>query len=258
MIDLMFSANLLLFIQMLTDPEKLIDSPETIEKIEKASIRLVTQALLDFKDDAAAIFSQAAAYAKRPGEVRTVAEDITREALDRIGTAAIPARLLFPVDYKRARYVFNSSYAVRQALFVDSKAEKTANSIRLQISQTSMMVKQIRQGHSIEVQGELPTVVHTNQGKCLSTTIFVKYIYDTPSRDELRLKTILVVGLPNGMLQSFYNPTTEDGIWIVGPNAPSRGEEFRTRISIPRLKSKRIWRVQEIPIIGDSKFIWQE
>jgi len=243
---------------MLTNPEDLADTPEIIERIEKASMRLVAQALLDFSQDATEIFAQAATFAKRPDEVRTVAEDITREALDRVGTSTIQARLPFPVDYKRARYVFNSSYAVRQALFVDSKAEKTGASIRLQTSQTSLTIRQIRQAQEIEVKGFLPAVVNTNQGKCLSTTIFVKYVYCQPDASTLNLDRIIVAGLPNGMLQNKYNPTANDGIWNVGPNAPSRGEGFRTRISISKLRQKMAWRVQQISFAEKRLFEWSE
>jgi hypothetical protein len=242
---------------MLTDPDELASQPDTVEKIEKASIRLVTQALLDFRTDAEEIFSQAATFAKKSDEIRTVAEDITREALDRVGTSTIQARLPFPVDYKRARYVFNASYAVRQALFIDSKAEKSGSSIRLQTSQTSLVIKQVCRGQAVEVPGALPSVVNTNQGKCLSTTVFVKYIYSQPSADTLRLDKMLVVGLPNGMLQNTYNPSTADGIWNVGPNAPTLGEEFRTRISINKLRQKKAWRVQEIPRT-ETSFSWSE
>ena len=50
----------------------------------------------------------------------------------------IPVRLFGKIDYKRATYLFQPEYAVRQALFVDSKAEKI-DGVRTAITQTSML-----------------------------------------------------------------------------------------------------------------------
>ena len=41
-----------------------------------------------------------------------------------MGVAKIDQRLFGKTDYKRARYLFHPDYAIRQALFIDSKAEK--------------------------------------------------------------------------------------------------------------------------------------
>jgi len=70
-------------------------------------------------------------------------------------------------------------------------------------------------------------------------------------------RRIIVAALPNGILQDHYNPTPKDGIWIVGPDAPTLGEEFRTRLSFAKLKVKKSWRVQEIPL-PPAKMIWKE
>lgn len=65
--------------------------------------------------------------------VADVGEDITREALDRMGMARIDQRLFGKMDYKRACYLFHPDYAVKQALFVDSKAEKEEFRVRLDL-----------------------------------------------------------------------------------------------------------------------------
>jgi hypothetical protein len=58
-------------------------------------------------------------------------------------------------------------------------------------------------------------------------------------------------------LTNCYNPSPDDSIWLAGRNAPQRGEKFRVRISLPRLKDKARWRVQEIRV-EDSVFTWEQ
>lgn len=57
--------------------------------------------------------------------------------------ARIDQRLFGKMDYKRACYLFHPNYAIKQALFVDSKAEKIEgrNTATLQTSQLSMVVR---------------------------------------------------------------------------------------------------------------------
>jgi hypothetical protein len=234
------------------DPDSLSTDPERLESIEKGSMRLVTQALYDFRDAAEEIFRRETDLAQ------DIAEDVTREALDRMGMSRIDARLYGKMDYKRARYVFNRDYAIRQALFVDSKAEKVAGqtTATLQTSQTSMIINQIRSGQEVNIPGKLPKTIETEKGKCLTTSIFVKYNYDIEN-NENKLASITVAALPNGFLQERYNPNPRDTIWKAGRNAPSLGEEFRVRLAFDRLKRKTKWRVQIIPM-GPEPFIWDD
>lgn len=171
------------------------------------------------------------------------------EALDRVGVSKIDARLFGKIDYKRARYVLHPEYAIRQALFVDSKAEKTSGqaTATLQTAQTSIRIRHIRTGQPVDVPGKLPPVLQTEKGKCLTTTIFVKYNYEARAQEN-RLITITVTGLPNRMLQDCYNPDPKDTIWRAGRNAPTRGERFRVRLVFAWLKGKANWRVQTIPM----------
>lgn len=228
---------------MFLTPEQLQESPDIVESVEKATLRMVTQALFLYRLTAAEIFLR---ETDLPSDI---AEDITREALDALGMSRIGVRLFGKVDYKRARYHFNTEYAVQQALFVDSKAEdySARSTITIQLSQTSMQVRQYRGGKVVQEQGELPTFILTDAGTLLSTTVFVKYNY-IESEGRYELVSISVVALPNGLLQERYNPSAEDTIWLAGRNAPQRGEKFRVRISLPRLKRKARWRVQEIRI----------
>jgi len=234
------------------DPETLSTDLERLEGIEKGSMRLVAQALYDFRETAAEIFR------REPDLAQDIAEDITREALDRIEMSRLDTRLYGKMDYKRARYVFNRDYAVLQALFVDSKAEKIAgqNTATLQTSQISMIINQIRRGLEVNIPGKLPKIIETDKGKCLTTTIFVKYNYDT-NNNENRLITIKIAALPNGFLQERYNPNINDTIWKAGRDAPTLGEEFRVRLAFDKLKTKTNWRIQTIPM-SPHPFVWDD
>lgn len=235
---------------MFVDPDTL--SSDTLEGIEKGTMRLATQALYEFRETAQEIFRR---EKDLPGDI---GEDITREALDRIGVSKIDVRLFGKVDYKRARYVFNRDYAVRQALFIDSKAEKIAgqSTVTIQVAQTSMYIRQIRRRREVMVPGKLPPIINTEIGKFLTTTIFVKYNYEVLP-EENRLVNILVAALPNGMLQDRYNPTALDTIWRAGRDAPTRGEKFRVRLVFDLLKKKTNWRVQLIPM-PPQPFEWAD
>lgn len=238
---------------MTLDPSTLAANPDIIEGIEKATLRLVAQAVYDFRETANEIFLG------DPDLVADIGEDITREALDRIGTSVIPVCLFGKIDYKRARYVFHPEYAARQALFVDSKAEKVegVNTATIQLSQTSLRVRQNRAGREVDEPGSLPAIIASPGGGLLTTTIFVKYNYRAGETHN-DLVSISLVGLPNGLLQERYNPNAADTFWRAGRNAPSRGEAFRARIGLPALKGKANWRVQHIQLTPELAYQWDE
>lgn len=237
---------------MLIDPQDLKSNFSRLEEIEKSSLRLVVQAIYDYREAAKMIFKN------ETDSVADIAEDVTREALDRLGMSRIDQRLFGKVDYKRARYLFHPEYAIKQALFIDSKAEAISGegTATLQISQLSMSVKQLRAGKQYDVPGSLASIIKIGSDHFLSTTIFVKYNYDS-SKGPYDLKSITLAALPNGILQGIYNPDSNDSIWLAGRNAPTLGEEFRVRLSFSRLKSKAKWRVQKI-LLSSASFVWDE
>ena len=237
---------------MLISPYDLQNNPERLEEIEKSSLRLVVQAICDYRITAQEIFRE------ESDQIADIGEDITREALDRLGMSRIDQRLFGKVDYKRARYLFHPEYAVKQALFVDSKAEKVSGqgTATLQTSQLSMIVKQMRAGQEIGIPGKLPQILKLRGEPYITTTLFVKYNYQEGDAGN-SLSSITVAALPNGMLQEKYNPTSQDTIWLAGRNAPTLGEEFRVRLSFARLKAKSSWRVQKIPM-PPNDFLWEE
>src|SRR4030066_1304883 len=150
---------------MLINPQELSQNLDRLEEIEKVSLRLVTQAINDYRILAQEIFREESDL------VSDIGEDITREAVERLGMPKIDQRLFGKVDYKRACYLFHPDYALKQALFVDSKAEKVSGqgTATLQISQLSMVVRQVRFGRDVEVSGKLPTIF-TLKGESYLTT----------------------------------------------------------------------------------------
>lgn len=238
---------------MSIDPRSPSLQPDIIESIEKSSTRMVCQAVWDFKEIAKKQFSLARDLAG------TVGEDITRDAMETMGVSRIPtARIIGKIDYKRAAYYFSPAYSLRQALLVDSKAEKgEVGNITIQKSQTSLRIRMSRP-NEIDVPGDLDAILDIDQDSYLSTTIFVKYAYEVLADGNNRLNSIHVVCLPNGMLQDQYNPTASDSFWLVGRNAPSLGEDFRVRVSLARLKAKKSWRVQTIATHPEYRWEWAD
>ena len=239
---------------MTLDPRSLRRDFDLLEAIEKATLRLVVQAIYDYCEEAIQIF------AEEVDLVKDIGEDISREALDRLGTSVIPVRLFGNIDYKRARYIFLPEFSVRQALLVDSKAEKLAGAgtAIIQMSQTSMRVRQIRHGRRVNQKGGVPEVINRNNVNYLATTIFVKYNYEANSAGDKELDSIAVIALPNGILQARYNPSPKDGFWRAGRNAPTLSEPFRVRIGLSALKRKSTWCVQRIQVRPHRSFAWED
>lgn len=177
-------------------------------------------------------------------DAKEVAEDVTREAMEALGVSRIDYRLYGKVDYKRAAFVFLPESEQGVALMVDSKAEKDGDTITIQLSQTSMEVRHMRGGRPTSAAGKLERRIDINGQSLLTVTIFVKYVY-APSIDRgLDLKEIIIACVPNGVLQARYNPSARDeNFWRAGRNAPSRGEEFRVRVSLKALAKVDAWRV---------------
>jgi hypothetical protein len=219
------------------DPDSL--SLEEIENIEKLTLRWIFQAVSDFGMEAYEIFL------KSPDSVKDIAEDITRELLDRLPGFNVQQRIYGTVDYKKARYVMLPEQTVRQALFIDSKAEKENRSATIQMSQTSLWIKQNRSGESINEKGFLPEISEYTGKNYLTTSCLIHFMYEDVDGIH-KLKEVTMVAIPNGKLQGIYNPNAEDNIWLAGRNAPTLGEDFRVRVSFSKLKEKASWRVQTL------------
>ena len=215
-------------------------TPEEIEEVEKLSLRWMYQAVLDFGFTAWDIFRHS------PDEVKDVAEDITRELLDCFSTYHINQRIFGNVDYRKACYVLLPNQTIRQALFVDSKAEKDNSSGTMQMSQLSLRVRQIALGLDVDEPGMLSSVSTYGSLDFLTTTMLLHYHYEDDAGGKHRLKEVTLAAVPNGKLQTKYNPTVQDGIWNVGRHSTKRGEDFRVRLSFTKLAQKASWRVQKV------------
>ncbi len=120
-----------------------------------------------------------------------------------------------------------------------------------------MRIRQIRAGVEVDEAGEVPTVYHDRDGIAyLTTTVFVKYNYREIAGNQNQLESISVTCLPSGMLQGRYNPNAQTTFWMAGRNAPTRGEDFRVRIGLPRLKALSNRRVQSIQVEPAVAFAW--
>ena len=75
------------------DPKNL--SLDEIEKIEKLTLRWIFQAVYDFGMEAHEVFFRS------PDSVKDIAEDITRELLDRLSGFNVQQRVYGTVDYKK-------------------------------------------------------------------------------------------------------------------------------------------------------------
>lgn len=219
------------------DPNTL--SLNEIEEIEKLTLRWIFQAVYDFGIEAHEIFL------KSPDSVKDIAEDITRELLDRLAGFNVQERVYGTVDYKKARYVILPDQTVRQALFIDSKAEKENRTATIQMSQTSMRVRQHRSGVNVDEKGLLSEISEYGGKNYLTTTCLIHFMYYDDNGTH-HLSEVTIAAIPNGKLQTTYNPTVDDGFWLAGRNAPKRGEDFRVRVSFEKLKEKAAWRVQKL------------
>ena len=207
---------------------------------------MVVQALTDYQRQAVTIFRE------ETDLPQDIAEDITREALDLMGLSGWNERLYGKVDFKKAVYAFLPD-AQPVALMVDSKAEKSNGdrTATIQMSQTSMRVRMRRSGVDIDEPGRLEQHINRGERSLYVVTVIVKYVYDE-SDDGQELKRIIVSCIPNGLLQERYNPSSDDGIWLAGRNAPTLGEDFRVRLSYRRLSEKASWRVREVDLDGSA------
>ncbi len=213
---------------------------DEIERIEKLTLRWIFQAVYDFGMEAHEIFL------KSPDSVKDIAEDITRELLDRLSGFNVQQRVYGTVDYKKARYVILPEETVRQVLFIDSKAEKENRSATIQMSQTSLWIKQKRSSTEVNEKGFLPEISEYGGKNYLTTTCLIHFMYDDDNEGIHHLREVTIAAIPNGKLQDIYNPSTDDGIWLAGRNAPTLGEDFRVRVSFSKLKDKTSWRVQTL------------
>lgn len=198
---------------------------------------MVVTALRDYRTQAIEI------WRNETDSPADIAEDVLREAVEAMGLSEMHERLYGKVDLKKAIYVFAPD-AEPVALMLDAKAEKTNSVARLQMSQTSMTVHQKRGEEIMSVSGGLAPFIERSGRRMLTVTVIAKFVYSADNGHDL--ERIIVACIPNGLLQDRYNPSWQDTIWRAGPDAPTRGEDFRVRLHYGDLRSKAPWRVVDI------------
>lgn len=212
---------------------------EDLERIERAAFEMAVRALGDYFGEAVEIFRNERDLAQ------DIAEDVLREALEAMGLPGFRERLYGKVDYKKAVYVFVPEPR-EVALMLDAKAEKGNGSATIQMSQTSMRIRFASGRRVVEGQGALARELEQGGRRLQVVSAVAKYDYAERPGGGYDLRRIIAACVPNGALQERYNPTAEDHIWRVGRHSPRRGEDFRVRLSFPRLRAKAAWRVREI------------
>ena len=214
--------------------------PDEIERLERAIMSLVVQAMRDYWDEAVTIFRE------ETDQPQDIAEDLTREAIVAMGVSGTQDRLYGKVDVKKAIYAFLPD-ATPAALMLDAKAEKDNGNrtATIQMSQTSMRIRLKRQGANLDEPGKLETKIQRGKRIYRVVTIIAKFVYEETATAR-KLHRIIVACIPSGDLQDTYNPTSSDTIWLVGRDAPTLGEDFRVRISYALLAKKAAWRIQHI------------
>ena len=214
--------------------------PDKIENLERTVMSIVVQAMRDYWAEAVTIFRE------ETDQPQDIAEDITREAIATMGVSGTQDRLYGKVDVKKAIYAFLPE-PTPVALMLDAKAEKRNGdrTATIQMSQTSMRVRLQRQGTDLDEAGKLETTIKRGDRAYRVVTVIAKFVYEE-GENRRKLHRIIVACIPSGDLQSQYNPTTNDTIWLVGRDAPTLGEDFRVRVSYTKLFKKARWRVQQI------------
>ena len=109
----------------------------------------------------------------------------------------------------------------------------------------------------LAVEGKLPKLSRYDGENYLTTMLLAHYEYEEVA-GKRRLRHLTLAALPNGLLQDQYNPNIDDTIWSAGRNAPTRGEDFRVRLSFPALVAKEPWRVQRVSYMETKRMITAE
>jgi hypothetical protein len=224
-----------------------------IEQLEKATLRVIVQALQEYSREAKQIFDFTEAESET--EVIVLAEDILRYALEVAELYPINKRYAGFIDYKRVRWFPTPFGLIPQALLVDAKASTENNRDTLQRSQLPMDAEfQDNKGniHTLSA-GVLPHLsIDFNGGVTLgaiSTSILVHFYYENRSTRPgsfRELKSIFVLALPHARLKPKYNPNPLKTFFGQGKHSPARGEAARIRVYFNRFREMCPWRFQSL------------
>jgi hypothetical protein len=239
-----------------------------IEQLEKATLRVIVQALQEYSWEAKQIFDKTAADSET--EVIVLAEDILQYALEVAELYPINKRYAGFIDYKRVRWFPTPFGLIPQALLVDAKASTENNRDTLQRSQLPMDAEfrdAKGKAHTLSA-GVLPHLEIVFDGDvvlgAISTSILVHFYYVNKSSEpgtHRDLKSIFVLALPHARLKSKYNPSPDHTFFGQGKHSPARGEAARIRVYFSRFREMCPWRFQQLSFSSPSGYtdpIWRD
>lgn len=231
---------------------RVLSLPE-VEALEKATLRVIVQALQEYSWEAKQIFDSTQAESET--EVIVLAEDILQYALEVAELYPINKRYAGFIDYKRVRWFPTPFGLIPQALLVDAKASTENNRDTLQRSQLPMDAEfQDTKGqvHKLSA-GVLPHLdIEFDGGTTLgaiSTSILVHFYYENKTKRAgcfRDLKSIFILALPHARLKPKYNPGPQTTFFGQGKHSPARGEAARIRVYFNRFKDMCPWRFQTL------------
>lgn len=241
-------------------------SEDEIEQIEKATQRVVTQALQEYSREAKEIFDNT--YAPRDNEVIVLAEDLTQYALEVAECYPINKRYAGFIDYKRVRWLAMPFGLIPQAFLVDAKASTENNRDTLQQSQLPMDADFESNGNSFHMKAgvvphlEIPSF-DGSQIRAIATSIFVHFYYSKIDNDKppyRDLKSIFALSIPHARLKSRYNPNAATTFFGQGKHSPARSEDPRIRVYFTKLRQMMPWRLQELKYLtsGYTEPVWRD
>ena len=112
-----------------------------------------------------------------------------------------------------------------------------------------MRVRYKRTTGEVDEVGVLRPTIEQGGRRMQVVSIVTKYVYTDRAGGGYDLNRVIAACIPNGILQSRYNPRPDDTIWRAGRHSPKRGEEFRVRLHFGLLREKAPWRVRYIEVV---------
>ena len=242
-------------------------SLDQIELMEKATLRVIVQAVQEYSKEAKEIFDNTAAPSQN--EVIVLAEDLVQYALEVAEVYPINKRFAGFIDYKRVRWFPTSFGVFPQVFLVDAKASTENNRETLQQSQLTMNADFMSNGRVVSLGAGVPPhmLVRTSDGqdlKAITTSGFIHFFYQdvsTTTPPYRNLKSIYVLALPHAVLKQRYNPDANTTFYGQGKHSPARGEAARIRVYFTRLRRMCPWRLQELKYVTGNSYtapLWRD
>lgn len=240
---------------------------DTIEAVEKQTLRTIVQAVQEYSREAKMIFDTTRAESET--EVIVLAEDLVQYALEVAECYPINQRFAGFIDYKRVRWLSNPRALLPQALLVDAKASTENNRDTLQQSQLPLDAEFRSKDQVVRLAAGVPPHLDIpahdqSMLHAITTSVLAHFYYETVAGDDppfRNLKSIYVLSLPHARLKPRYNPDPDTTFFGQGKHSPKRQEAQRIRVYFSRLREMCPWRLQELaygPNHGYTMPVWRD